>query len=187
MARVLPHAGYVWRRIEAEATHEFQGFIAAAGSGVAFAPSETARASGASAAAIHVALALVLTHRVSVPTRRGTALVLAQQTISDRQLPFLGSNLIAQVAKLQLELPALECRHHAAEFVPGDLATIDDDTWYSIILVGIAIDGAAQDQAIVHVRPMVSVIEMGECQSPAHLADKPAQQLQWSPCGSPIT
>ena len=59
------------------------------------------------------------------------------------------SDLFAKVAKLQLELPALESRHHAAEFVPGDLATIDDDHWHSVVLVGIAFDGATQDQAIV--------------------------------------
>jgi hypothetical protein len=57
--------------------------------------------------------------------------------------------------ELQLELPALEYRDHAAELVPGDLATIDDDPWHTMI----AIDGAAEDQAIVHVRPAVSRIE----------------------------
>jgi Fe-Mn family superoxide dismutase len=89
-----------------------------------------------------------------------------------------GSDLVASVAKLQLELPALEGRHHAAEFVPGDLATIDDDHRHSVVLVGIAVDGAAQDQAIVHLRPVVGVLKMRESQGPAHLANELAQQLQ---------
>jgi hypothetical protein len=50
------------------------------------------------------------------------------------------SNLFAS-RELQLELPALEYRDHAAELVPGDLATIDDDPWHTMI----AIDGAAED------------------------------------------
>ncbi len=53
------------------------------------------------------------------------------------------SDLIAAVAKLELELPALESRHHAAEFVPGNLATIDDDHRHSVVLVGVAVDGTA--------------------------------------------
>ena len=70
-----------------------------------------------------------------------------------------GSDLVASVAKLQLELPALESRHHAAEFVPGDIATIDDDHRYTMVLVRIAVDSATQDQAIAHLRPKVGVLK----------------------------
>ena len=65
-------------------------------------------------------------------------------------------------------------RDHAAKFVPGDLATIDDDHGQTMLLVGVAIDGAAEAHSIVHVRPVARVVQMGECQSPAHLADTPA-------------
>jgi hypothetical protein len=86
--------------------------------------------------------------------------------------------LFAPVAELQLELPALERRHNAAEFVPGDLATIDDDHRHSVVSVGIAVDSAAQRQAIVHLRPMFGLLEVGESQRWAQLADEPAQQLR---------
>ena len=73
-----------------------------------------------------------------------------------------GSDLFAPVAELQLELPALEGRHHVAEFVPGNLATIDDEHRHSVVLVGIAADNATQDQAIVYLRSVVRVLDVGE-------------------------
>jgi hypothetical protein len=48
------------------------------------------------------------------------------------------SELFARIAKLQLELPAFK-HHHAAEFIPGDLSTVDANHWDSIFLVGIGL------------------------------------------------
>jgi hypothetical protein len=47
-----------------------------------------------------------------------------------------------------------------------------------VVSVGIAVDSAAQRQAIIHLRPMFGLLEVGESQRWAHLADEPAQQLQ---------
>ncbi|MBK7264135.1 MAG: hypothetical protein IPI03_20755 [Rubrivivax sp.] len=61
---------------------------------------------------------------------------------------------------------------------PRNLSTIESTIgkrWSS----SIAIDSASQDQAIVHLRPVVGVLQVGESQSPAHLANELAQQLQW--------
>jgi hypothetical protein len=47
-----------------------------------------------------------------------------------------------------------------------------------MVLVGIAVDSATQDQAIVHLRAVIGVLEVGESQGSAHLANELAQQLQ---------
>jgi hypothetical protein len=65
-----------------------------------------------------------------------------------------GSNLFAAIAKLELELPALKGRHHAAEVVPRDLTAIDDERRYAIgAPVGYAVDGSPQQQTAVRLRP----------------------------------
>lgn len=46
-----------------------------------------------------------------------------------------------------------------------------------MVVIGIAVDAATQDQAIVHLRHVVSVVQMGESQGPAHLANEPARQI----------
>jgi pyocin large subunit-like protein len=57
-------------------------------------------------------------------------------------------------------MPVPECRHHPAEFVPANLATIDDDCRHTMLLVGIAVDGATQDQAIVQLRSVPGILNV---------------------------
>ena len=42
---------------------------------------------------------------------------------------------------------------------------IDDDHRHAMVFVGSTVDSAAQDQAIVHLRAVVGVLQMGENQS----------------------
>ena len=87
----------------------------------------------------------------------------------------------------QLELPALEGRNHASEFVPGDLAAIDDDHRHTMVLVGIAVDGAPGSGDRSPAGPWSVSSDVGESQGPAHLANELAQQLQRVVVRLPIT
>ena len=45
-----------------------------------------------------------------------------------------GSQFIAGITNLQLELPALKGHQHAAEIFPGDFPAIDNDEWRAVHL-----------------------------------------------------
>src|ERR1035437_432423 len=63
------------------------------------------------------------------------------------------SELLALVPNLQSELPALTGKHHAAEFLPGDFSTIDDEERCAITRGTVRPNPALHDQVISDLQP----------------------------------
>jgi hypothetical protein len=88
------------------------------------------------------------------------------------------SEFLALVSNLQPELPALTGQHHAAEFLPGDFSTIDDEERYTTILDSVPLNPALHDLVIRDLQPKLAVLHVSDGQGAADLFDQPPKQHQ---------
>jgi hypothetical protein len=88
------------------------------------------------------------------------------------------SELLALVSNLQPELPALTGQHHAAEFLPGDFSTIDDEERYTITWGRVRPNPALHDQVIRDLQSKLAVLHVFNRQGAADLFDQSPKQHQ---------
>ena len=86
------------------------------------------------------------------------------------------SQLFALVTDIHFELPSLKAHQHAAEFLPGDLSTIDDEKRHAAILGIVPFNPASHDSMVRDLQSELTVHEMFSGQGTTHLLDQLAKQ-----------
>jgi hypothetical protein len=88
------------------------------------------------------------------------------------------SELRALVSDLQPKLPALKGQHHAAEFLPSDLSTIDDEERYTTICGVVPLNPALHDLVIRDLQPKLAGLHVLDGQGAADFLDQLPKQHQ---------
>ena len=88
------------------------------------------------------------------------------------------SQFFALVRDGQFELPAFEAHQHAAELVPVDLASVDDQKREAAVVGIVPLDPAAHDPMIGDLQPVLAIDNMLHGQGAVHLLNQAPQQRQ---------
>jgi hypothetical protein len=70
------------------------------------------------------------------------------------------SQLFALVVKIQFELPSLKTHQHAAEFVPGDFPTVDNEKRRATIAGIVRLNHSSHDPMVRDPQSKLAILEM---------------------------
>ena len=88
------------------------------------------------------------------------------------------SQLFALVGKIQFELPSLKTHQHAAEFVPGDFPTVDNEKRRATIAGIVRLNHSSHDPMVRDPQSKLAVLEMFSGQGATHPFDQSPEQRQ---------